>query len=106
MASLSPVAWSGGRASSTRLERAGSFARVVALAVDPARRRAGLGRRLLTAVESWAAELGCHDIEITSSRHRGDAHAFYRSLGFVDQCDGSARFRRPLAVTSTDRSAR
>lgn len=89
-----------------RMERPGSFARVVALAVDPARRRAGLGRRLLTAVESWGAELGCHDIEITSSRHRKDAHAFYRSLGFVDQCDGSARFRRPLAVTSTDRSAR
>ena len=88
------------------VERPGSFARVVALAVDPARRRSGLGRRLLTAVEAWAAELGCHDIEITSSRHRGDAHAFYRSLGFVDQCGRSARFRRPLSVTSTDRSAR
>jgi GNAT superfamily N-acetyltransferase len=89
-----------------RLERPGSFARVVALAVDPARRRSGLGRRLLTAVETWAAELGCHEIEITSSRHRDAAHAFYRSLGFVDQCDRSARFRRPLGVTSTDRSAR
>jgi RimJ/RimL family protein N-acetyltransferase len=89
-----------------RVERPGSFARVVALAVDPARRRSGLGRQLLTAVEAWATELGCHDIEITSSRHRAAAHAFYRSLGFVDQCDRSARFRRPLGVTSTDRSAR
>jgi RimJ/RimL family protein N-acetyltransferase len=89
-----------------RLERPGSFARVVALAVDPAWRRSGVGRRLLTAVETWAAELGCQDIEITSSRHRDAAHAFYRSLGFVDECDRSARFRRPLDVTSIDRSAR
>ncbi|HKO26825.1 MAG TPA: GNAT family N-acetyltransferase [Solirubrobacteraceae bacterium] len=89
-----------------RMERPGSFARVVALAVDRARRRSGLGRRLLMAVEAWAAGMGCRDIEITSSRHRDDAHAFYRSLGFVDQCGRSARFRRPLGVTSTDRSAR
>jgi GNAT superfamily N-acetyltransferase len=89
------------------MERPGSFARVVALAVDPARQRSGLGRRLLAAVEGWATGLECHDIEITSSRHRDDAHAFYRALGFIDLCDRSARFKRPLsAVTSTDRSAR
>jgi RimJ/RimL family protein N-acetyltransferase len=89
-----------------RMEQPGSFARVVALAVDAARQRSGLGRRLLTAVEAWAAELGCREIEITSSRHRDDAHAFYRALGFVDVCDRSARFKRPLGITSTDRSAR
>jgi RimJ/RimL family protein N-acetyltransferase len=79
------------------MERPGSFARVVALAVDPTRRRSGLGRQLLAAVEAWAAGLGCHDIEITSSRHRDDAHAFYRALGFIDLCDRSARFKRPLS---------
>jgi RimJ/RimL family protein N-acetyltransferase len=78
------------------MQRPGSFARVVALAVDPARRRSGVGRRLLAAVEGWAAELGCRDIEITSSRRRDDAHAFYRALGFSDVCDRSARFKRPL----------
>jgi RimJ/RimL family protein N-acetyltransferase len=88
------------------MERPGSFARVVALAVDPARQRSGLGRRLLTAVEAWAAELGCRDIEITSSRQRDDAQAFYRALGFVDLCDRSARFKRPLRITSIDRSVR
>lgn len=87
------------------MERPGSFARVVALAVDPARRRSGLARQLLGAVEAWAAGLGCRDLEITSSRRRNDAHAFYRALGFVDVCDDSARFKRPI-VTSTDRSAR
>ena len=88
------------------MERPGSFVRVVALAVDPTRQRSGLGRRLLAAVEAWAADLGCREIEITSSRHREDAHAFYRALGFVDLCDRSARFKRPLGVTSTDQSAR
>ncbi len=78
------------------LERPGSFARVVALSVARAHRRSGLGRRLLAAVEAWAAELGCRDIEITSSRRRDDAHAFYGALGFVDQCNRSARFKRPL----------
>ncbi len=90
------------------LERPGSFVRVVALAVDGGRRRAGLGRRLLAAVEAWATELGCRDIEITSARTRDDAHAFYEALGFADMCERSARFKRPLAdspgrVTSTDR---
>lgn len=80
------------------LERPGSFARVVALAVASEHRRAGIGRQLLAAVEAWAAELGCREVEITSSRRRDDAHAFYESLGFVDQCDRSARFKRPLSA--------
>jgi RimJ/RimL family protein N-acetyltransferase len=86
------------------LERPGSFARVVALAVDRARRRSGVGRQLLAAVEAWALSLGCRDIEITSSRTRDDAHAFYDSLGFVDLCDRSARFKRPLSARSANDS--
>ena len=82
------------------VERSGSFARVVALAVDPARWRSGLGRRLLEAVEAWASGLGCLDIEITSSRSRHDAHSFYRTLGFTDLCERSARFKRPLSTRS------
>jgi ribosomal protein S18 acetylase RimI-like enzyme len=79
------------------LERPGSFVRVVALAVDRERRRSGLGRRLLAAVERWAADAGCRDVEVTSQRTREDAQAFYRSLGFEDLCERSARFKRPLA---------
>lgn len=96
-----------------RMDRPGSFARVVALAVDPAHQRSGLGRRLLAEVEAWAGETGCDEIEITSSRTRGAAHAFYRALGFTDLCERSARLRRPLTqppdrlgVRSTGRSAR
>jgi GNAT superfamily N-acetyltransferase len=80
-----------------RMDRPDSFARVVALAVDPGRQRSGLGRRLLAAVEAWARETGCGEIEITSSRSREDAHAFYRALGFTDLCERSARFRRALS---------
>jgi RimJ/RimL family protein N-acetyltransferase len=78
------------------LERPGSFARVVALAVDPEHRRSGVGRRLLAAVEAWAKEFGCRDVEITSSRAREDARAFYQAAGFVDLCERAARFKRPL----------
>jgi RimJ/RimL family protein N-acetyltransferase len=79
------------------LERPGSFARVVALAVDQHRRRGGVGRRLLAAVEAWAVGIGCREIEITSRRSREDAQAFYRAAGFEDLCERSARFKRPLA---------
>lgn len=65
------------------LERPGAFARVVAL-----------------AVEAWAAEVGCRDVEITSSRRRDSAHAFYEALGFADQCERSARYKRPLSTRS------
>jgi RimJ/RimL family protein N-acetyltransferase len=81
-------------------ERPGSFARVVALAVDPGRRRAGVGHALVAAVEAWAVDLGCRDVEITSSRSRSDADAFYRALGYADLCQRSARFKRPLAIES------
>lgn len=87
------------------LERPGSFARVVALAVDREHRRSGVGRQLLAAVEAWATELDCRELEITSSRARDDAQAFYEALGFVDQCDRAARFKRPLGALPPRRHA-
>ncbi len=79
------------------IERSGYFARVTGLAVDPDRLRAGIGRQLLDAAEEWAASHDCHEVEITSSRSRTAAHAFYRDLGYDDVCDRSARFKRDLA---------
>ena len=79
------------------IEREGSFARVVALAVDRSQRSRGTGRRLLAAVEAWAGEVGCSDVELTSSRERHDAHSFYEALGYEDLCDRSGRFKRPVA---------
>ena len=79
------------------LESPGGFVRVVALAIDSAHRREGVGRQLLAAVEAWAAGLGCGGIELTSRRTRDDAHAFYRALGFEDACGRSALLRRSIA---------
>jgi GNAT superfamily N-acetyltransferase len=79
-------------------ERPGAFARVVALSVDAAYRRAGLGRRLMAAVEAWAAVRGCVDVEVTSLRSRDDAHDFYAALGYEDRSAESGRFRRALAA--------
>jgi RimJ/RimL family protein N-acetyltransferase len=79
-------------------ERPGSFARVVALSVGSRHRRTGVGRRLMGAVERWAAACGCADVEVTSLRSRDDAHRFYAALGYEDRCAESGRFRRALAA--------
>ena len=77
-------------------ERAGAFARVVALSVDAGHRRAGVGRRLMAAVESWAEAHGCVDVEVTSLRSREAAHRFYAALGYEDRCAESGRLKRAL----------
>jgi RimJ/RimL family protein N-acetyltransferase len=77
-------------------ERPGAFARVVALSVDAAQRRAGVGRRLMAAVEGWAAARGCVEVEVTSLRSREPAHRFYAALGYEDRCAESGRLRRAL----------
>lgn len=79
-------------------ERPGSWGRIAALSVDPDRQGAGVGRLLVAAAEREAATLGCTDMEVTSSRHREGAHAFYRRLGYTDLCDRSGRFMRSLAA--------
>jgi RimJ/RimL family protein N-acetyltransferase len=79
-------------------ERPGAFARVVALSVDAAHRRAGVGRGLMAAVEAWGAAHGCVDVEVTSLRSRDAAHRFYTALGYEDRCAESGRFRRALVA--------
>jgi RimJ/RimL family protein N-acetyltransferase len=78
-------------------ERPGAFARVVALSVGADYRRGGVGRRLMAAVERWAAARGCVCAEVTTLRSRDDAHRFYGALGYSDRCAESGRFIRPLA---------
>ncbi|MEV4198278.1 GNAT family N-acetyltransferase [Micromonospora globbae] len=78
------------------LELTGRWARLVVLVVDEEHRGKGIGRRLVEAAESRAAELGCRRMEVTSSRQRGDAHRLYRRLGYEDVCARSARFLKLL----------
>ena len=79
------------------LERTGRWARIESLVVDAAVRAAGVGRLLVTAAEATAEGWGCLGMEVTSSRDRDDAHAFYRRLGFADVCDRSGRFLKDLS---------
>ncbi|MGN6796297.1 MAG: GNAT family N-acetyltransferase [Streptosporangiaceae bacterium] len=78
------------------LERTGRWLRIESLVVDASVRRAGTGRALMAAAERQARAWGCLQIEVTSMRSRGDAHAFYRRLGFEDACGRSGRFIKEL----------
>lgn len=80
----------------TLLEHDGRLGRLVALVVDEAYRGHGVGRVLVDRVEQEARRFGCRDLEITSSRHRADAHRFYLGLGYEDVCGRSARFLKRL----------
>ena len=80
------------------LERAGSWARVVALAVAATHRRRGIGRELIAAAEEAAIRWGCVTIEATSARRRVESHPFYLGLGYADRCRRSALYRRELVL--------
>lgn len=47
------------------------------LAVDPARRSAGIGRALLDAAKAWARERGATHLELDTGIARVDAQRFY-----------------------------
>lgn len=83
-------------------ERPGNWGRVVALVVDSRVRGRGIGRRLLAAAEQAAVARGCVRMEISSSRHRTAAHAFYGSAGYTDWCGESARFLKNLVPAAAD----
>ena len=57
--------------------RFGQRAWVEDLAVDPARRSAGIGKALLDAAKDWAAARGATHLELDSGDGRLDAHRFY-----------------------------
>jgi len=53
------------------------------LAVDPKRRRAGLGRALMAEVETRLRELGCPKLNFQVRKANLDAAAFYERIGFA-----------------------
>ena len=77
-------------------ERAGCWGRIVALVVADRVRGQGIGGQLVAAAESFAASRGCVRMEVTSADRRADAHAFYRSRGYIIQDGLSSRFLRDL----------
>jgi GNAT superfamily N-acetyltransferase len=60
----------------------GEFAEILGLIVDPAARRAGVGRALVAEAERWARlhRLAC--LTVRSNVLRGEPHTFYPALGF------------------------
>jgi GNAT superfamily N-acetyltransferase len=56
--------------------------------VASAYRRTGVGRGLMQYAIDLARTAGCYKIQLTTSKQRTPAHAFYRSLGFESVADG------------------
>jgi ribosomal protein S18 acetylase RimI-like enzyme len=56
--------------------------------VAEAHRRRGIGRALMQEAMRHARRVGCYKVQLTSGKHRAEAHAFYRSLGFEAVAEG------------------
>jgi ribosomal protein S18 acetylase RimI-like enzyme len=80
-------------------ERDGRFARMTSVIVRDDARGRGVGEALVRAAEDEALRSGCTTMEVSSSRHREGAHAFYRHLGYADMAERSGLFRKPLGVS-------
>jgi GNAT superfamily N-acetyltransferase len=52
--------------------------------VDPAVRGLGIGRGLLAALESAAAELGCRTVRLDTAAYLTEALPLYKSSGYVE----------------------
>lgn len=52
------------------------------LVVSSAHRGNGYGRALMKAAEAWALDHDCIEMQLRSSSHRTEAHAFYERLGY------------------------
>lgn len=77
----------------------GRLGRIVALVVSEQCRGGGVGRRLVAAAEDAARAAGCFGVEVSSSRRRIGAHAFYQALGYVDRCAAQGKFYKEFAST-------
>jgi GNAT superfamily N-acetyltransferase len=62
--------------------RDGTYARLIALVVNPDARGGGVGARMMEACEAWARQVGAGSLHLTTASHREDAHRFYRGLGY------------------------
>ena len=61
--------------------------------VDRAARRGGIGRALMSELLRRCDAAGCYKVQLLSRKHRHEAHAFYRSLGFEPVAEGFRRHR-------------
>jgi GNAT superfamily N-acetyltransferase len=56
---------------------------LLGLVVDAGHRAQGVGRRLVAAVEAWAAGRGLELVSVRSNVSRTESHPFYERLGYT-----------------------
>lgn len=54
------------------------------LAIDPAHRKEGIGRQLMTQAEDKLGKLGCPKVNLQVRIGNEEARAFYAKIGFVE----------------------
>ena len=64
------------------LLESGRRCEILGLVVDQGTRRRGAGRRLVEAVERWAARRGLGEVSVRSAVSRAESHPFYERLGY------------------------
>lgn len=77
------------------LLESGRRCEILGLVVDADCRGQGIGRRLVLAVEAWAAERGLELMTVRSNVVRTESHPFYERLGYVRTKTQHA-YRKPL----------
>ena len=80
------------------LLESGERVEIVGLVVDQSARRKGIGRALVSAVESWTAGKGVSTIFVRSNVTRGDSHHFYQGIGYNRTKTQHAYVKRISAV--------
>lgn len=58
-------------------------AELLRIRVHPAMRRRGIGRTLVEALETRAAEMGVREVRLTTATNQPEAMSFFRSLGYT-----------------------
>jgi GNAT superfamily N-acetyltransferase len=61
-----------------------AFVVIGGLVVDGGYRKQGIGHRLLTRAEEWAAERGCALVRVSSNVKRVEAHGLYERAGYTN----------------------
>jgi GNAT superfamily N-acetyltransferase len=74
---------------------------ILGLVVDPERRNQGVGRRLVTAIEAWAAARGLEEVAVRSNITRVESHPFYERMGYA-RVKTSHIYRKPVSKRGPD----
>ncbi|MFI5209030.1 MAG: GNAT family N-acetyltransferase [Gemmatimonadales bacterium] len=86
------------------LLESGRRCEILGLVVAAECRGRGVGRRLVEAVERWAAERGLAEMTVRSNVVRPESHPFYERLGY-SRTKTQHAYRKPVGEAGTPRVA-